>query len=68
MILEEVYDVVDKNGNKIGEATWTQVHTKGLLHQNVHGLVFKDDTRKETLIKKRSMLQRPPTSILPDSK
>ena len=57
MILEEVYDVVDKNGNKIGEATWTQVHTKGLLHQNVHGLVFKDDTRKETLIKKRSMLQ-----------
>ena len=54
MILEEIYDVVDKNGNKIGKATWTEVHTKGLLHQNVHGIVFKDERRIETLIKKRS--------------
>ncbi len=54
MILEEVYDVVDKSGNKIGEATWTEVHTKGLLHQNVHGILFSDETKKWTYFKKRS--------------
>lgn len=54
MKLEELYDVVDQNGKKIGEATWTPIHTKGLLHQTVHGLVFKDKSRRETLIKRRS--------------
>lgn len=56
MKLEELYDVVDKNGNKIGEATWTPIHTKGLLHQVVHGLVFKDEKKKEVLVKKRSSI------------
>ncbi len=53
MIFNEVYDVVDTSGNKIGTATWTECHTKGLLHQVVHGLVFKDSSKKEVLIKKR---------------
>ena len=56
MKLEELYDIVDKNGGKIGEATWTPIHTKGLLHQTVHGLVFKDEKKKEVLIKKRSSI------------
>lgn len=51
--MDELYDVVDKNGRKIGTATWTECHTKGLLHKNVHGLVFKDNSRKEILIKRR---------------
>lgn len=54
MKIGEVYDVVDKDGNKISEATWEEVHTKGLLHNNVHGILFKDSSRKETLLKKRS--------------
>ena len=56
MKLEEVYDVVDRDGNKIGEATWTPIHTKGLLHQVVHGLIFKDEKRREILLKKRSSI------------
>jgi isopentenyldiphosphate isomerase len=58
---DEVYDVVDETGNKIGTATWTEVHAKGLLHQCVSALVFKDTTRSETLLQKRSqnMSQNP---------
>ncbi len=61
MIIDEIYDVVDKDGNVLGQATWTECHTKGLLHQNVHGLVFKDKNKKTMLIKKRSssMVQEP---------
>jgi HAD superfamily hydrolase (TIGR01549 family) len=54
MIQEELYDVVNRHGKKIGMATWTEVHRKGLLHQNVHGIVFEDESRKRTLIKKRN--------------
>lgn len=53
-MIEEIYDVVDTKGKKIGTATWTEVHTKGLLHQNVHGILFQDKTRTKTLIKKRT--------------
>lgn len=56
MIKEEVYDVVDKSGNVIGRATWSEVHSKGLLHQNVHGILFKNQSKKQTLIKKRSKI------------
>ncbi|MDO8618831.1 MAG: NUDIX domain-containing protein [Candidatus Daviesbacteria bacterium] len=52
-MLDEVYDVVDKKGRKIGTATWTEVHTKGLLHQNVHCIVFQDRNLTKTLFKKR---------------
>lgn len=51
---DEVYDLVDNNGNKIGKATWTEVHIKGLLHQTAHGLLFKDNSRSKILIKKRT--------------
>ncbi|MBI2327235.1 NUDIX domain-containing protein [Candidatus Curtissbacteria bacterium] len=51
----EIYDVVDKRGRKIGSATWVECHTKGLLHQAVHGILFKDKSRKEVLIKRRSL-------------
>jgi len=53
-MLEEIYDVVDKNCKKIGTATWTQVHTKGFLHQTVHGIVFRDSRLNKTIIKRRT--------------
>jgi len=58
---DEIYDVVDKEGNKISTATWTEVHTKGLLHQVASVLIFKDDSKEEVLIQKRSanMKQHP---------
>ncbi len=58
---DEIYDVVDKEGNKIGTATWTEVHTKGLLHQTAAVLIFKDDSKNKVLIQKRSasMKQHP---------
>lgn len=55
MIFNEVYDVIDKNGKKIGTSTWTECHRKGLLHQCVHGLVFKNNSKKEILVKQRSL-------------
>ena len=57
----EIYDIVDRNGKKIGSATWVECHTKGLLHKVVHGLVFRDESRTETLIKLRNknMVQGP---------
>ncbi len=51
---DEIYDVIDKRGNKIGTATWTEVHTKGLLHQAVSVLIFKDSSKKEFLLQRRS--------------
>jgi len=52
---EEIYDIFDKKGKKIGTATWTQVHKKGLLHQVADILIFKDKTKKEILLQKRSL-------------
>lgn len=59
--MDEVYDVIDKEGGKIGKATWTEVHAEGLLHQTVAVLIFKDKTRKEILLQKRNagMKQHP---------
>ncbi len=51
---DEIYDVVDKKANKIGTATWTQCHVKGLLHQCAHGLVFSDEQKTRVLVQKRS--------------
>jgi isopentenyldiphosphate isomerase len=53
-MVDEVYSVVDRDGNKIGKATWTEVHSQGLLHQTVHGILFKDNTRSKILLKKRT--------------
>ncbi len=52
---DEIYDIVDDNGNKIGTASWTDVHTKGLLHQCASALIFKDTSRQETLLQRRSL-------------
>ena len=52
---DEVYDIFDEQGAHIGTATWTEVHTKGLIHKTSAVLLFKDKTRKEVLIQKRSM-------------
>ena len=52
---DEIYDVFDETGTKkIGEATWTECHTKGLLHKSVSVLIFKDATKRETLLQRRS--------------
>ncbi len=60
---DEVYDVFDMQGNKVGTATWTECHSKGLVHRTVSALVFKDDTKREMLIQRRSlqMTQSPGT-------
>ena len=54
MAPDEIYDVVDKNGHQLGTASWTECHTKGLLHQCVHGLIFNNKSREKILIQKRS--------------
>ncbi len=51
---DEIYDVIDEQGKKIGTASWTEVHASGLLHQCASALIFKDDSRVETLLQKRS--------------
>lgn len=56
--MDEIYDVVDEDGNKIREATWTEVHTQGLLHPTVAVLIFKDSSKKEVLLQKRSEKMR----------
>lgn len=52
---DEIYDVIDKLGNRISAATWTEVHTKGLLHQCASALIFKDKSKQETLLQQRSL-------------
>ncbi|OGE91153.1 MAG: hypothetical protein A2722_03970 [Candidatus Doudnabacteria bacterium RIFCSPHIGHO2_01_FULL_50_11] len=58
---DEVYDVVNEKGEKVATATWHEVHAKGLLHATAAALVFKDASKKEILIKRRSnsMIQKP---------
>lgn len=54
MIVEELYDVLDSKGNKIGSATWKEIHSRGLLHQVVAALIFKDECRDELLLQRRA--------------
>ncbi len=43
---DELYDVVDENGQVIGQATRAQVHADpGLIHRAVHVLLFRSDGR-----------------------
>jgi isopentenyldiphosphate isomerase len=51
---DEIYDLIDDKDNIIGKATWTEVHTKGLLHQTCAAFIFKNESRKEILLQKRS--------------
>ena len=52
--MAEVLDVIDKNGNVIGRATREECHEKGLLHKTASIFVFKDDSKKEILLMRRS--------------
>lgn len=51
---DEIYDTFDEEGNHTGTATWTEVHTKGLIHKAAAVLIFKDTARQKVLIQKRS--------------
>ena len=51
---DELYDVVDRNGKKIGTASWAECHEKGLLHQTAGVFVFKDSSKQELLVQLRS--------------
>lgn len=51
---DEVYDVVDKDDRVVGKATWTECHTRGLRHRSACVLVFRDGTKKEILLQRRS--------------
>lgn len=49
----EYLDIVGKNGNPTGEtASRDEVHTKGLLHRQVHAWILNSDN--EVLLQKRS--------------
>ncbi len=51
---DEVFDVYDEDGNRVGRATRREVHADpSLIHRAVHVLVFRSDGR--LLMQKRSM-------------
>lgn len=51
---DEIYDIFDESGVKTGTASWTKVHTEGLLHQVAYGILFESEELSRTLVKKRS--------------
>lgn len=53
---EESFDVFDREGNITGTASWDDCHTKGLIHKTVALFLFKDASKRETLIHKRSAM------------
>jgi isopentenyldiphosphate isomerase len=53
---DEIYDIVNEDGTSTGKtATWTEVHTSNLLHGSVSILIFKDKSKKDILLHKRSI-------------
>ena len=52
-IQDEIYDVVDKMDQVIGQATRREIHQKNLLHRSIHILVFNN--QNEVFLQKRSM-------------
>jgi isopentenyldiphosphate isomerase len=64
---DEVYDIFDKEGRVIGTATWSECHRKGLIHQVSSVLVFKDSSKKEILLQKRSDKMNQDPSLLQHS-
>lgn len=54
-MIDEIYDIFDRAGTHIGTATWTDCHTKGLIHKTVACLIFKDASKQEVLLQRRSM-------------
>jgi len=52
-VQDEIYDVVDKMDQVIGQATRREIHKKNLLHRSIHILVFNN--QNEVFLQKRSM-------------
>ena len=52
-VQDEIYDVVDKMDQVIGQATRREIHQKNLLHRSIHILVF--NYQNEVFLQKRSM-------------
>jgi isopentenyl-diphosphate Delta-isomerase len=52
-VQDEIYDVVDKMDQVIGQATRREIHQKNLLHRSTHILVFNH--QNEVFLQKRSM-------------
>lgn len=52
--MDEIYDVVNKRGRKVGTATGKEVHKLGLLHKTVTIPIYKNKSRKEILVQQRS--------------
>ena len=51
---EGIYDIFNREGEKIRTASWTDCHKKGLIHKTAELILFKDASKRETLIHKRS--------------
>lgn len=64
---DEIYDIFNRRGRKIGRATWTECHTQGLIHQTAAVLVFKDRTRTELLVQRRSPMMKQQPGVLSHS-
>jgi isopentenyldiphosphate isomerase len=50
---QEKLDIVDEDDNIIGQDTRENVHRKGLLHREIHVIIYNDEN--EILLQKRSM-------------
>lgn len=64
---DEIYDIFNDAWEKIGTASWTEVHSKGLIHENATAMVFKDATKKEVLLQRRSMKMKQSPGLLTNS-
>ena len=54
-VQDEIYDVVDKMDQVIGQATRREIHKKNLLHRSIHIFVFNH--QNEMFLQKRSMVK-----------
>src|SRR5258708_4705852 len=52
--MDEIYDVIDNGGRKNGDATSTECHMQGLLHQTPCILIFKNTSKQEALLQRRN--------------
>ena len=52
-VQDEIYDVVDKMDQVIGQATRRQIHKKNFLHRSIH--IFVLNLQNELFLQKRSM-------------
>ncbi len=52
---EDVFEVIDEAGKKISTASWEEIHSQGLLHRGAGVLIFKDESREEVLLQRRSL-------------